>query len=294
MIPFNNKLCEILEAVMAKQPENKNIQTFHDTVLQFMMQTNGILQRNLERWEDEKIRQYGVRIARYGNIAQAFVLIREGRAEVEFLEMCIIDGKSIYNDLDAQFFMEWVESGEERREQIVEEVLLPHKLLIRFLEKYKQNKSDQKSTSHSFKFHSNLKHSGHDQILKFFKRHPFGSNNPVMTFLSILAPKDRCVILEELYNPNGLDSILNDKLLLAYVTSGRPEFAEKVIEQAELNGESDLNIWGLRQKLDVGLAPIRNRTQRVSIYNDFLGKSQDLIELEFLNLLIDFCNEHYE
>jgi len=146
----------------------------------------------------------------------------------------------------------------------------------------------------SFKFHKDQKHSGHDPIIHFFKRNRFGSNNAIMTFLSVLATIDRCVILEELYNPNMLDSILSDKLLLAYVTSGKQYLAEKVIENSIRNGESEINVWGLRDKLDLGLAPVRNRVQRLAIYNDFLSKSQNLIEREFLNLMIDFCNKTYE
>lgn len=146
----------------------------------------------------------------------------------------------------------------------------------------------------SFKFHKDKKHSGHDPIIQFFSRNRFGSNNPVMTYLSVLSTTDRCIILEELYNPNLLDSILSDKLLLAYVTSGKQHLAQKVIENSIRNGESEINVWGLRDKLDLGLAPTRNRAQRLAIYNDFLSKSQNSVETEFLKLLIDFCNKHYE
>jgi hypothetical protein len=144
------------------------------------------------------------------------------------------------------------------------------------------------------RFHEDHKNSNHQPIIDFFHRNPLGTNNPVMTYLSVLAPIDRCVILEDLYNPNVLNSILSDKLLLAYVTSGKQYLAEKVIENSIYNGENDMNIWGLKSKLDLGLAPTRNRAQRLAIYNDFLSKSQNPIEIEFLNLLIDFCNKNYE
>ena len=144
-----------------------------------------------------------------------------------------------------------------------------------------------------FNFHQNYKHSGHEPIIDFFTQYGFGTNNPVLTYLSILATTDRCVILEELYNPNVLDSILSDKLLLAYVTSGKQNLAEKVIENSIRNGENDLNVWGLNSKLDLGLAPIRNRAQRLVIYNDFLSKAHDPMEVKFLNVVINFCNNHY-
>jgi len=146
----------------------------------------------------------------------------------------------------------------------------------------------------SFKFHKEQFHKGHLPIIEFFRNYGFGTNNPILTYFSVLATTERCVILEELYNPKILDSILSDKLLLAYVTSGKIDLAKTVIENSTKNGESDINIWGLNSKLDLGLAPTRNRDQRLAIYNDFLSKTENPVEIKFLNLLIDFCNKHYE
>lgn len=81
---------------------------------------------------------------------------------------------------------------------------------------------------------------------------------------------------------------------MAYVTSGKQHLAEKVIENSIDNGENEMNVWGLRSKLDLGLAPTRNRAQRLAIYNDFLSKSQNPTETEFLNLLIEFCDKNYD
>lgn len=146
----------------------------------------------------------------------------------------------------------------------------------------------------SFKFHKAKFHKGHLPIVEFFRNYGFGTNNPILTYFSVLATTERCVILEELYNPKVLDSILSDKLLLAYITSGKIDLAKKVIENSTKNGESDINIWGLNSKLDLGLAPARNRNQRLAIYNDFLSKTENPTEIKFLNLLIDFCNKYYE
>jgi len=147
---------------------------------------------------------------------------------------------------------------------------------------------------YDLKHFKEFKHMGHEPIIVFFKRNKFGTNNPILTYLSILSPTDRCVILEALYDPYHFDSILNDKLLLAYVTNGKKKYAEEVIENSIQNGESDINIFGLRSKINLGLAPVRNRNQRLEIYNDFLSRSQNPIETEFLNLLIEFCNQYYK
>jgi len=114
-----------------------------------------------------------------------------------------------------------------------------------------------------------------------------------MTYLSILAPNDRCVVLEELYNPDILDSVLSDKLLLAYISSGKKNLAKKIVENSIRIGESDDNVSGLKSKLDLGLAPNRNRAQRIEIYKNFLNQSPSPLEVEFLNILISFCNTHY-
>lgn len=236
---------------------------------------------------------YGLRVSKYGRVTQAFTSIKNGNPTQEILDLGIRDGKALYNEINAELSPEWERSGKERRGEILEEVLLPHMLFIRFLES-KKNKLNGNNTDDSFKFHKEKKHSGHDPIIQFFNRNRFGLNNPVMTYLSVLATTDRCVILEELYNPNLLDSVLSDKLLLAYVTSGKKHLAEKVIQNSIRLSDSEINVWGLRDKLDLGLAPTRNRAQRLAIYNDFLSKPQGLVEKEFLNLLVDFCNKHYD
>lgn len=293
MIPFDTRLCEVLEAAMAQGSEQKNLQTLTDAAFQLMMQTNRIFQSNLDRWSYEKLINYGSRVSKYENVTQAFASIKNGNPTQEILDLGIRDGKALYDEINTELFPECDTSGKERRGEILEEVLLPHMLFIRFLES-KKNKLNGDNTDDGFKFHKEKKHSGHDPIIQFFSRNRFGLNNPVMTYLSVLATTDRCVILEELYNPNFLDSVLSDKLLLAYVTSGKKPLAEKVIQNSIRLGESEINVWGLRNKLDLGLPPSRNRAQRLAIYNDFLSKPQGVVEKEFLNLLIDFCNKHYE
>ena len=143
-----------------------------------------------------------------------------------------------------------------------------------------------------FNFHVSEKTNKHQPIIDFFKKNKFGSNNPVMTYLSVLSPIDRCVILEALFDENALNIVLSDKLLLAYITSGKQELAMKVIQNAKLNGENDFNIYGLESKLDLGLAPKRSNEERISIFNDFKIRAQDKIEFEFLDLVITFCENN--
>ena len=47
MIPFNTRMCEILEAIWANEPELKNVKMLNSGIFQLMRQTNNIYQRNL-------------------------------------------------------------------------------------------------------------------------------------------------------------------------------------------------------------------------------------------------------
>ena len=144
-----------------------------------------------------------------------------------------------------------------------------------------------------FKTFINKTTENHLPIISFFKRNYFGSCLPVLTYLSVLSKLDRCIILENLFNPDALNSNISDKLLLAYVTSGRQDLAEDVIQNSIENGESDENIWGLRSKMDLGIAPQRNKQQRLDIYKNFQLSQSELQEIEFLKILIQFCENEY-
>lgn len=139
MIPFDTRLCELLEAVMAKEPEQKYFQYMTQTTIQLMVQTNTLLQNNLYIWPDEKVNIYGLRVSKYANVSQSFASIKKGELTLDILDLSIVEAKSIYNEINFEFSFEWNNAENERRREILEEVLLPHMLIIRFLEKYKTN-----------------------------------------------------------------------------------------------------------------------------------------------------------
>jgi len=144
-----------------------------------------------------------------------------------------------------------------------------------------------------FKHFAHLKETKHDKIIEFFRAHEFGSSNPIMTYLSILTPVDRCVILEQLFKPEILNSWdLRDKIVLAYVKAGRVDLANQVIAFSEVNGDIDQNIYILKSKLDLGIPPIMENTQRLEIMYRELKKETGILETEFIHLLIDFISEN--
>ncbi len=63
----------------------------------------------------------------------------------------------------------------------------------------------------------------------YFVKYPFGTQVPVMFFLSTLPPKDRVIILEEVvsHDPKNLEAY--NKLGLAYLKSGRRREAHNVV-----------------------------------------------------------------
>lgn len=141
MIPFDTRLCEILEAVMVKEPEQKYLQYLTDAASQLMIQTNKIFQNNINILSDEKLKMYGLRVNKYSSLTIAFTSIKNGDPTIEILEDGIRNGKELYHEVNSEFYPEWSNSNKERRREILEEILLPHMLFIRFLEKHKKNLS---------------------------------------------------------------------------------------------------------------------------------------------------------
>lgn len=61
----------------------------------------------------------------------------------------------------------------------------------------------------------------YDDILSYFRRHPFGSIPGDMTVLSVLPPVDRCLILERVFSRgDGYITAIVDKLSMAYMKAG--------------------------------------------------------------------------
>ncbi len=137
MIPFDKKICEEIELQMSSQPEQKNAQTLANTAALFMTEANGELQKNLYKWSDDKIRTYGLRLTKYSNVVQSFISIRNGSSSFNIINAGIRDATDLYVEINLELLSEWNSANDVRRGEITSEVLLPHRLFIRFLEKYK-------------------------------------------------------------------------------------------------------------------------------------------------------------
>ena len=138
MIPLNPQLCELMEAALHYEQESNYLKTLSGFAIQIMQWTNSVYQRNHHSWTDEKIRMYVSRTSRYAHINQAFMAIQNGNPSRELVAIALQDSIFLYNEINSEYTPEWDRANSERRTEILEDMLMPHMLFIRFLEKYKK------------------------------------------------------------------------------------------------------------------------------------------------------------
>lgn len=139
-----------------------------------------------------------------------------------------------------------------------------------------------------FKYYAHLLKSKHTKIINFFQENMLGTSMPIMTYFSILEPIDRVIVLEQLFSPYSLNSNLQDKLLLGYVKIGRKDLAQKVVESSKQKGENSVNVWGLLQKIDIGIPNKIFDYQRIEKLNEWRISETGLLEIQFIDILLEF------
>lgn len=109
----------------------------------------------------------------------------------------------------------------------------------------------------------------HTGFIKYFKRRRFGSEPPVMSILSLLPPKDRCEILEEIRAFDSNNIHVFDKLSMAYMKSGRfDQGLQLLLQGTEAGHISHQNSMTLLQKLKSMQANHRGKFGSVQNYSD--------------------------
>jgi tetratricopeptide (TPR) repeat protein len=89
------------------------------------------------------------------------------------------------------------------------------------------------------------------EILAYFDRHPFGTEMPVLSMLSDLPPRDRCVILEALREKYPSNVEVYNKLSLAYLKDGQYEKAHFILNEGRRSGVLSMNIYmELKEKIE--------------------------------------------
>lgn len=79
----------------------------------------------------------------------------------------------------------------------------------------------------------------YDVLCIYFQINKFGSNNPVMTALSILPAQSRVEVLSRVYLKEKKNLNVIDKLSMAYLKSGNEDLAKSFINDAYKNGNID-------------------------------------------------------
>ena len=140
MIPLNIKNCELFENLNQAEQEKNYLKLLTHYAIRIMQWTNGIFQINYHDWAENKITMYVSRTSKYAHITQAFSTIINGNPSSDLIDLALKDTYSLYNEIDLEYSQEWDCADSARKKEIQENILMPHMLFIRFLEKYKREK----------------------------------------------------------------------------------------------------------------------------------------------------------
>jgi hypothetical protein len=139
-------------------------------------------------------------------------------------------------------------------------------------------------------------------FVDYFKRKKLGTEPPIMTILSYLAPKDRVEILTQVSTTDNYNPNVYDKLILALLKNGEEEKAdillEKIYKQKLVDGNFYNVMKGKIQTLSQNAGQFNNSTFN---YNDTLklvkqgitvqtGMGIEPLCREFNQIMTNFCN----
>jgi len=130
----------------------------------------------------------------------------------------------------------------------------------------------------------------------YFDRYPFGSQLPVLTFLSFLPPRDRVVIIKNLLNKNIKNGVVYEKLALALLKNGQRSEAYELLTTAISQGEISRDLYhSLIEKLNVMDQHYQGSFGSSQVYAETImridGISEDFKNVfwTFLNIVMVFC-----
>jgi hypothetical protein len=124
------------EAVMATLPEKKNIQDMIDMTGDFLVQTRNIVRNNPRNWGGDKLKKMENMVELYENVILSLQEIQKGRLNATSLVLGVESAQMVSNMILEEHSNEWETCSNERRKQILENVFVPHRLIVRFIEKH--------------------------------------------------------------------------------------------------------------------------------------------------------------
>jgi hypothetical protein len=102
----------------------------------FMIQTNSILQTNLNRWDDNKVRDYAIRVQDYADINSAILTLRTGTNDQKLITKGRIKADELFDTIKKEFEPEFSSAGSARQKQITDEIYLPHISFLWLFKRY--------------------------------------------------------------------------------------------------------------------------------------------------------------
>ena len=138
----------------------------------------------------------------------------------------------------------------------------------------------------------------YSSILSYFYRHDFGTEMPVLTLLSTLPPRDRCVILEILWQKDPDNIEIYNKLSMAYLKNGDEHSARAFLQKGYDIGALDDDIFQqLNDKISffasnmhAAQKPSQSYTDTLILLRSRFANDEHGQYREFYNILIELCN----
>lgn len=172
MLEIDERVCQLLLAVMETQPKSENLNLLIEFNHSFWQHTQKVRNSNIDNWSTAKIEDYNSRVFGYCLILDALEELKDGRHDVQDLEDDILKaisaGKRIYQSVNSEYTVNWNSYSEEKRKSIYEDILLNHLITVRYLETFIKSAGNSKEESVDFNYYQELFHQGHRSVIDFF------------------------------------------------------------------------------------------------------------------------------
>lgn len=244
-----DKLSAVLEAGLDAQSKEEQVEIFSTSTLQFMVQTNSVLQNNLENWTLERVQVYGQRISNYGNINSALRALKDKTIDNRLLDLATVNSIDLFDSIISEYQPKLEISDDSEKRRIIEEIILPHYMLINFLRKQRNDNSESGQLSLS-----NL-----DFVSTEHTRVENGSrkrNNAKRTIKIESNPQIRDSYLVTIYNNEGQHPFWGDNVQMA---PKRMKIKSQTDQKIELIGFGVDDMGG--SFADYGLTILSNSSQ---------------------------------
>ncbi len=132
---IEQKLESVIESTLGQKTMNEAVDVIQQLCNQLMIQTNSLLQNNLNIWSDYKIGDYANRVQCFSSIISGIMSIKRGENDFFTIKIGLQKADELYNSVTSEFNDEFVNAGKFCRGQIIDEILLPHFSFKWFLRK---------------------------------------------------------------------------------------------------------------------------------------------------------------